>query len=111
MQMLFDRFQLMHALLAENGAIYVHIGWDVSHYARIALDEIFGSDRFVNQIIWKRQTAHNDARQGSQHYGRILDCIFLYSKTDSFAWNQLHSPHDEQYLKTHSNEPLEWPRD
>src|SRR5262245_54186290 len=101
LQMLVDRFSLMHGLLAENGTIYVHIGWDVSHYVRIVLDEVFGTDQFVNQIIWKRQTAHSDARQGSQHYGRIHDCILLYSKTGSYAWNQLHTPHDEQYLKTH----------
>jgi DNA modification methylase len=101
LQMLFDRFRLMHDLLTENGAIYVHIGWDVSHYAKIALDEIFGSDQCVNQLIWKRQTAHSDARQGSQHFGRIHDCILLYSKTDLYAWNQLHIPHDQRYLETH----------
>ncbi len=99
--MLFDRFHLMRDLLTDDGSIYVHIGWNVAHYVKAALDEVFGSDRFVNQIIWKRQTAHSDARQGSQHFGRIHDCILLYSKTDFHMWNQLHTPHDEQYLKTH----------
>src|SRR6266571_6213771 len=99
--MLSDRFHLMRDLLADDGSIYIHIGWNVSHYVKAALDDVFGSDRFVNQIIWKRQTAHSDARQGSQHFGRIHDCILLYSKTDFHMWNQLHTPHDAQYLKTH----------
>lgn len=66
MQMLFDRFQLMRELLADDGTIYVHIGWDVSHYIKAALDEVFGPGQFVNQIIWKRQTAHSDIGQGSK---------------------------------------------
>src|SRR2546425_248721 len=39
-QMLFDRFQLMRDLLTDHGSIYVHIGWDVSHYIKAALDEV-----------------------------------------------------------------------
>lgn len=100
-QMLFERFQVLRDLLADDGTVYIHIGWDVSHYVKAALDQVFGSGQFVNQIIWKRQTAHSDARQGSQHFGRIHDCILLYSKTGSYAWNQLHTPHDQRYLETH----------
>src|SRR5437899_626364 len=62
-QMLFDRFQLMRDLLTDHGSIYVHMGWDVSHYIKAALDEVFGEQQFVNQVIWKRQTAHSDIGQ------------------------------------------------
>jgi len=100
-EMLYKRFQLMRDLPTESGMFYVHIGWDISHYVKIILDEIFSSDNLINQIVWKRQTAHSDAKQGSQHFGRIHDCILLYSKAESYIWNQLHTIHDERYLRTH----------
>jgi adenine-specific DNA-methyltransferase len=98
-QMLFDRFQLMRDLLSDHGTIYVHIGWDVAHYVKVVLDEVFGSNQFVNQIIWKRQTAHSDIGQGSQHLGPIHDVIFLYTKSDTFKWNMQYQPYSEEYIK------------
>src|SRR5438034_226831 len=75
---------LLHELLAENGTMYVHIGSNVSHYVKAILDEVFGNDRYVNEIIWKRQTAHSDVTQGSKHMGRLHDIIFLYTKSEDF---------------------------
>lgn len=46
------------------------------------LDQIFSEGAFVNEIIWKRQSAHNDAKQGSKHLGRIHDSIFFYGGKD-----------------------------
>ena len=62
--MLYERLVLMRDLLASDGTIYVHMGRGVSHYVRWILDEVFGKDRAINQIIWKRQTAHSDRGQG-----------------------------------------------
>ena len=67
------------------------------------MDEVFGADQFVNQIIWKRQTAHSDAKQGSQHLGRVHDCLFLYPKSRSFTWNLFYTPHDQKYIDSHYN--------
>jgi len=93
MHMLYDRFHLMRDLLADDGSIYIHIGWNVAHYVKAALDEVFGADRFVNQIIWKRQTAHNDIGQGSKHFGPIHDIIFLFTKSETFTWNMQYQPY------------------
>ena len=99
--MIYERLILMRDLLATDGKIYVHMGWGVSHYVRAALDEVFGRSRAINQIIWKRQTAHSDSGQGSQHLGRLHDVIMLYSKSDIYPWNLQHSPYDESYIKSH----------
>jgi adenine-specific DNA-methyltransferase len=96
-QMLYDRFILMRDLLSPRGVIYVHMGWDVSHYVKIALDEVFGVDQFVNQVIWKRQTAHSDVGQGSKHMGPIHDVILLYAKGESFCWNMQYTPYSEEF--------------
>src|ERR1700733_8976468 len=99
--MLYERLILMRDLLASDGTIYLHTGWGFSHYVRGILDEVFGKDRAVNQIIWKRQTAHSDSGQGSQHLGRLHDVVLLYTKGDRFTWNVQHIPYDQEYLRTH----------
>ena len=73
LQMLFCRFATVRELLSSQGAIYGHIGWQVSHYVKLLLDEVLGQTGFLNQIIWKRQTAHSDIAQGSNELGTVHD--------------------------------------
>ncbi len=93
----YDTAILLRELLAEDGTIYVHIGQNVSHGVKLILDEIFGPDRYLNQIIWKRQTAHSDVTQGSQHLGRLHDVIFLYTKSEHYRWEMQYTPYDKEY--------------
>ena len=66
-------------VLKKTGSFYYHCDWHASHYVKVMLDQIFGEKNFINEIIWKRQSAHSDAKQGSKHLGRIHDSIFLYT--------------------------------
>ena len=99
--MIYERLILMRDLLASDGTIYVHMGWGVAHYVRSILDEVFGKTRSINQIVWKRQTAHSDSGQGSQHLGRLHDVILLYTKSDIYTWNLGFTPYEPEYLRTH----------
>lgn len=98
--MLYERLILMRDLLAADGLLLVHMGWNISHHVRLAIDEVFGRENFLNQIIWRRQTAHSDAGQGSQHMGRIHDVVLLYSKSDRFTWNMQYQPYSQEYIDT-----------
>jgi adenine specific DNA methylase Mod len=98
LQWFYETVVLLHELLHENGSIYVHLDWHVSFYAKAILDEVFGQDRFVNEIVWKRQTAKGDVTQGARHMGRIHESIFLYTKTDAYAWNMQYTPYEEGYI-------------
>ena len=95
--MLYERVALIHELLAEDGTFFLHIGSNVSHYAKLVCDEVFGPDHYVNEIIWKRQTAHSDITQGARHLGRLHDALLLYRKGDGGAWNMEYTPYDESY--------------
>jgi adenine-specific DNA-methyltransferase len=90
---------LLHELLAEDGTLYVHIGSNISHYVKAILDEVFGADRYVNEIIWKRQTAHSDVTQGAKHMGRLHDTIFLYTKSENFQWSMQYTPYSDDYFQ------------
>ena len=99
--MLYERLILMRDLMTHDGSIYVHMGWGVAHYVRAVLDEVFGKQRAVNQIIWKRQTAHSDSGQGSEHLGRLHDVILLYTKGEKYPWNMQFTAYDDSYIKSH----------
>lgn len=92
-------FKELRRVLSACGSIYVHSDWHASHYNKIVLDSIFGYERLVNEIIWKRQSSHNDQTQGSLHFGRIHDTIFLYSKSGKYCWNREYEPYQEDYIK------------
>jgi len=97
--MIYERLVLMRDLLAEDGSIYVHCDWRVNSYIRLVLDEVFGKDRYINELIWKRTSAHSDPN----HYGINIDSIFFYSKSEKWRWNQLYTEHSEKYKKRFRN--------
>lgn len=86
-------------LLKATGSIYLHLDMHSSHYAKVLMDRVFGSGNFLNEIIWKRQSAHNDRGQGSASYGKIHDTILLYSKSTNYVWNQQYVPYSDEYIK------------
>jgi adenine specific DNA methylase Mod len=61
------------------------------------MDEIFGKENFINQIIWKRTFSHGDSGQGAKHLGRLHDFILLYTKSNNFLMNSVYTPYSEKY--------------
>ena len=86
-------------VLRKTGSIYVHCDWHASHYLKIILDDVFGYENFRNEIIWKRHNTHNDAKQGSNIFGRIHDSIFYYSKSEKPTWNPIYQKYSDDYVK------------
>ena len=95
--MMYERLKLMHNLLAEDGSLYVHIDWRVTAYLKMLLDDIFGTDKFRNEVVWSyfRYTAK------SNDFQRMHDNILRYSKSDKFIFNQLFEEYQETTLKYH----------
>jgi hypothetical protein len=72
----------MARLLSSRGTLWVHLDWRASYLVRVLLDEIFGRDAFLNEIVWRR--APNLGRQAtSSQFGRTLDTILVYGKKDA----------------------------
>lgn len=93
--MMYERLVLIKDLLAADGSIYVHLDYHTSHYIKIIMDELFGRDNLVNQIIWQRTGAHNDP----QAFGRNYDIILFYQKSAKRVWNKPLVDYDEAHLK------------
>jgi adenine specific DNA methylase Mod len=93
--MLYERVVLMHELLADEGLMFVHIGPNVTHLVRGLMDEIFGPEQFRNQVVWKRTSAHSDART----LGGIHETILVYSKGEQWKWHHLYVPYEDWYVE------------
>ncbi|MCK4480305.1 MAG: site-specific DNA-methyltransferase, partial [Candidatus Lokiarchaeota archaeon] len=81
---LYERLVLMKELLAENGSIYVHLDWHISHYIKLIMDEIFGCENFRNEIIWAYPAASVKTRR---FFIRSYDTILFYSISDDYVFN------------------------
>ncbi len=73
----------LHRVLKPTGSIYLHCDDAALHYLKGVMDAVFGLENFVNNIVWRRATAHNDA----QRFGRILDHLLFYSNGGRRHWN------------------------
>lgn len=82
LKMLAARLYLMKELLADDGLIWLHLDWHATHYARLIMDEIFGEDNFVNEIIWQ----YKSGGSSKKHFSRKHDNILVYSKTKKYKF-------------------------
>ncbi len=94
--MIFERLILMRDLMNDEGSIYVHCDWRVSAFFRSILDEVFGRDLFVNEIIWKRSTSTG---LSSKQCGVLHDTVYWYAKTDKYNFNMQYHAYEEKYLQ------------
>lgn len=83
--MMAPRLVELHRVLKSKGSLYLHCDEVASHYLKLLLDSVFGSDQFRNEISWKRTFAHGNV---SRNYGAVTDKIFFYSKSSKYVWNQ-----------------------
>ncbi|MFW9971835.1 MAG: site-specific DNA-methyltransferase [Candidatus Odinarchaeota archaeon] len=81
---LFERLLLMKKFLTNDGSIYVHLDWHISHYIKIMMDEIFGNENFRNEIIWAYPAASVKTRR---FFIRSYDTILFYSNSDDYIFN------------------------
>jgi site-specific DNA-methyltransferase (adenine-specific) len=97
-QFLYVRLGLMHRLLAPGGTLYLHLDWHADAYARLLLDELFGAENFLNEIIW----AYHGPSPIRTAFNRKHDTILVYTKGSHYTFNAdaVRVPYDETTLKT-----------
>jgi DNA modification methylase len=98
LQFLYARLSLMHHLLAPGGTLYLHLDWHADAYARLLLDELFGPENFLNEIIW---TYHGPSPIRSA-FNRKHDTLLVYTKGPDYTFNAdaVRIPYDQTTLKT-----------
>ena len=86
----------LHRVLKPTGSLYLHCDSTASHYIKLLLDAIFGHRLFLNEITWKRTFSHGNV---GKNFGSIFDCIFVYTKSQDYNWNQLYTPFPPEYIE------------
>lgn len=94
-----NRLELAKKLLRNDGVIFVQCDYNEQSYLGVLLDDIFGRENFVNQIVWKRKFGNaNETRR----LGTAVDYIFMYQKSIDFKINTVkekESEHVKEYIK------------
>jgi DNA modification methylase len=96
--MMAARLVQLHRVLKPTGSLYLHCDPTASHYLKMILDTIFGQQQFINEIIWKRTSAHSDIHQGALHLGRVHDVILFYAKPHHIR-NAIYQAYDPEYIE------------
>ena len=78
------RLEEAHRVLKADGSLYFHIDYREAHYCKITLDEIFGRENFINEIIW----AYDFGGRAKDRWPAKHDTIFFYAKdAENFTFN------------------------
>lgn len=88
------RLAEIHRVLTKDGSLYVHCDSSASHYLKVVLDAIFGRQRFLNDIVWRRTHAHSSSRR----FGPVHDTILFYTKGDRHFWSQQFTAYARDYI-------------
>ena len=75
-------------LLTPTGVMYLHLDWRAAAYARVLCDEVFGEDRFLNEIVW----AYESGGRARRHFSRKHDVILLYAKEKKYRFDITRTP-------------------
>lgn len=105
-----ERLQECNNVLNPNGSIYLHCDWRASHYLRMVMDEIFGYDNFINEIIWVFKTGG----AGKKRFARKHHTIFFYRKSKKYTYHNIkeksvvnkskgYNPYTEHFIDTDGN--------
>lgn len=101
LQFMYERLMILRELMSDTASIFVHCDWHKVHHLRCLMDEIFGSNMFLNEIVWQRtRAAHSDAT----YFGKVHDTILVYKKGGQAKFNPLYTEHSEAYLKRFTKE-------
>lgn len=90
-----QRMLYMKVILRPTGSIYLHCDQSASHYIKVMMDGIFGHDNYRNEIVWKRQSAHSDAKS---KFATVSDVILYYGASRHAKFNVQHTAHDPAYV-------------
>lgn len=94
--MMTARLAELHRVLKSTGSLYLHCDPTASHYLKVILDTIFGPQNFRNEIVWKRQSAHSDAKY---KFADVTDIILFYVKSKEAKFRPQYGLHDPEYLE------------
>ncbi len=99
------RLILAKEILTEDGSIYVHLDEKMSHYIKVVMDEVFGSNCFQREIVWRIGWV-SGYKTAAKNWIRNHDVILYYTKDpNNFIFNKEYIPYPEDYVRRDGSKP------
>ncbi len=118
-----ERLEALYPLLCKNGSFVLHLDWRASHYAKVMLDEIYGINSFMNEIIWHYTGGGRSKRRFSCKHDTLLwyakcgksgkpvynlDAVRVpYKETSGFAKGGIISAAGKKYMPNPLGTPID----
>ena len=83
LQMMRAALETARGLLRREGTVFVHIDARMSAHMRLLMDDVFGENNFLNEIVWAYQTGG----RARSYFPRKHDTILFYAKSRSYYFN------------------------
>lgn len=95
---MYENLMAIKSVMSETASIYVHLDYHIGHYVKILMDEIFGEDNFINEIVW---CYNGPGSPGMRQFNRKHDTIFWYTKSSDYCFfdQQIRVKHNEKTLE------------
>jgi len=74
----------LHRVLTPDGSLFVHVDWRTVHHVRLMLDDVFGAERFLNEIVW----AYDYGGRSRDRWPRKHDTILWYARSEQWIFNR-----------------------
>lgn len=97
---MYENLRAIKEIMSETATVYVHLDWHVGHYVKILLDEIFGENNFINEVVWGYMDIGSRA---VDYYKKKHDTIFVYSKSEEKIFNVQRLPLSQSTLERYGS--------
>lgn len=99
---MYENLAAIKSVMSDNASIYVHLDYHICHYVKILMDEVFGEDNFINEIVW----CYRGMAVAEEHYTRRHDTILFYSKNEEhiFNWKDITEEFTESTISKYNHE-------
>ncbi len=104
LKMIYPRLLMMRELLSERGSIYVHIDWHVGAYVKVLMDDVFGKECCIREIVWRIGWV-SGYKSALPNWIRNHDTILFYSKSGDYTFNKEYIPYADDYVRRDGNKP------
>ena len=98
---MYENLMAIKSVMSGTASIYVHLDWHIGHYVKVLMDEVFGEENFINEIVWLRSTS---GKTVLDQFSKDTDTIFLYSISENYVFNSTYKPLSESSISMYNKD-------
>ena len=90
---MYENLMAIKSVMSDTASIYVHLDRHIGHYVKILMDEVFGEENFINEVVWYYRRWNIAGKTFAANH----DTLFYYGKNrEDYTFNQLYIPKSEK---------------